>query len=78
MCTPTLTCDPDVKALYVQLTDAEVVETVELAKGVYLDVDADGEVIGIEILNADAGLLASVPALPNKAALGDLLDPHAA
>ena len=38
----TLTYDPDVKALYIQLTDSEVLETVELAKGVDLDVDADG------------------------------------
>ncbi len=78
MTSPTVTCDPDVNALYIQLIDAEVLETVELAKGVYLDFDADGRAIGFEILNADASLLASVPALPDKAALRDLLKPHAA
>ncbi len=69
----TLTYDPDVKALYIQLSAAEVLETVELAKGVYLDVDADGQAVGFEILNADAGLLASVPSLPDTADLTDLL-----
>ncbi len=65
----TLTYDPDVQALYIQLSDADVWETVELAKGVYLDIDADGQAVGFEILNADAGLLASIPALPDKANL---------
>lgn len=57
MTSPTVTYDPDVNALYIQLIDAEVLETVELAKGVYLDIDADGRAIGFEILNADAGCL---------------------
>jgi uncharacterized protein YuzE len=78
MTSPTVTCDPDVNALYIQLIDAEVLETVELAKSVYLDIDVDGRAIGFEILNADASLLASIPALPDKAALRDLLKPHAA
>lgn len=78
MTQPTLTYDPDVNALYIQLLETEIQETVELAKGVYLDVDAAGQVVGIEILNADASLLASIPALPDKAALRDLLNPHAA
>jgi uncharacterized protein YuzE len=78
MTSPTVTYYPDVNALYIQLIDAEVLETVELAKGVYLDIDADGRAIGFEILNADASLLASIPALPDKAALRDLLKPHAA
>lgn len=74
----TLTYDPDAKALYIQLTEADVLETVELAKGVYLDIDADGQAVGFEILNADATLLASVPALPDTAMLRDLLKPSAA
>ena len=78
MTLPTVTYDPDVNALYIQLIEAEILETVELANGVYLDIDADGQAIGIEILNADASLLASIPALPDKAALRDLLKPHAA
>jgi uncharacterized protein YuzE len=75
---PTLTCDPDAKALYIQLTDSGVLETVELAKGVYLDLDADGQAVGFEILDADAKLLSSIPALPATATLRDLLSSHAA
>ncbi|MGI8483341.1 MAG: DUF2283 domain-containing protein [Thermomicrobiales bacterium] len=75
---PQLTYDADVKALYIQLTDADVLETVELAKGVYLDIDVSGQAVGFEILNADPALLASIPALPEIATLGDLLKPRAA
>jgi uncharacterized protein YuzE len=78
MTAPTVTYDPDVKALSIELLEGEIHETVELAKGVYLDVDAEGQVVGIEILNADASLLASIPSLPDKAMLRDLLNPHAA
>ncbi len=74
----TLTYDPDVKALYIELTDADVRETVELAEAVYLDIDADGQPVGFEILNADPSLLASVPALPHTASLRDLLKTSAA
>lgn len=74
----TLTYDPDAKALYIQLTEADVLETVELAKGVYLDIDADGQAIGFEILNADTALLAGIPTLPDTAVLRDLLKPSAA
>lgn len=74
----TLTYDADVKALYIELTDADVLETVELAKGVYLDIDAEGRAVGFEILNADATLLAALPKLPNTAALSDLLKSSAA
>lgn len=75
---PTITCDPDAKALYIQLSDADVLETVELAGNVYLDLDANGEPVGFEILNADPALLALIPALPEAGTLGDLLKPRAA
>lgn len=75
---PTLTYDPDVKALYIEMLDTAIAETVELAKSVHVDLDAEGELVGIEILNADASLLASIPTLPDKAMLRDLLKPNAA
>jgi uncharacterized protein YuzE len=75
---PAFTRDPTTNALYIEMLDAEIQETVELAKGVYLDVDAEGQIVGIEILNADASLLASIPALPDKAMLRDLLKQNAA
>lgn len=74
----TLTYDADVKALYIMFTDADVLETVELAEGVYLDVDREGQAVGLEVLNADTGLLASIPALPDSADLSALLRSSAA
>jgi uncharacterized protein YuzE len=73
-----ITYDADVKALYIQLSDADVLETVELAGNVYLDLDANGEPVGFEVLNADPALLAMIPALPEAGTLGDLLKPRAA
>lgn len=69
----TLTYDPDVKTLYIQLTDADVLETVELAEGVYLDVDRDGEPVGFEILHAEPTLLAGLPARADTTALRELV-----
>lgn len=73
----TLTYDPDVKTLYIQLTDADVLETVELAAGVYLDVDDHGEPVGLEILNAAPTLLAGLPAPPDMTAPRELVRPNA-
>ncbi len=78
MTSSTLTYDPDVKALYIQLSDNEIAETLELSESVYVDVDADGEPVGFEILHAQASLLASLPALPDTAALKDLMTRNAA
>ena len=76
--TPHVTYDADVKALYIYLSDADVAETIELARGVYLDVDRDGQPVGFEILNADSDLLAALPELPERATLQDLLKATAA
>jgi len=74
----TISCDPDAKALYIQLSNADVLVTVELAENVYLDLDASGEPVGLEVLNADPALLAFIPPLPATGTLGDLLKPRAA
>lgn len=78
MTSPTLTFDPDVMALYIAFSDHAVHETVELSRGVYLDVDEDGQAVGLEILNADKDLVSRIPSLPETAALKDLLKPNAA
>lgn len=78
MTSPTLTYDPDVRALYVKLSDAAITETVELSRTVYVDIDAEGQAVGFEVLNADPALLAKVPALPDVAALRDLVKPGTA
>lgn len=74
----TLTYDPEVKALYIELSDNEIAETLELSESVYVDVDADGEPVGFEILNAAPSLVASLSASVNVAALRDLMHPSAA
>lgn len=75
---PTLTYDPDVRALYIKLTGAAIAETVELSRTVYVDVDASGEPVGFEILNADSSLLAKIAPLPDGMAWRDLIKPDAA
>jgi uncharacterized protein YuzE len=47
--------DPAVQATYVKLTEADVVETVEVSDLVMVDVDAHHEPVGVEFL-----------ALPNR------------
>ncbi len=43
--------DPEVDALYVQLTEGDVEATEEIKPGVMLDYDADGNILGLEVLN---------------------------
>lgn len=42
--------DPIADALYVELADGEVEESEEIKPGVIMDYDADGNVIGVEVL----------------------------
>jgi uncharacterized protein YuzE len=46
-----ITYDPDVDALYIQFLEATVT-TEHLAEGIAADYDADGNLAGIEILDA--------------------------
>jgi uncharacterized protein YuzE len=43
---------PDVDALYMYFKDADIQNTQEAAEGVIIDLDATGEIVGIEILAA--------------------------
>jgi len=63
--------DSGVHTLYIQLNDAEVAETVELSKYVYLDVDAEARPVGVEILNADPSFAES---LSDKSGAVNLID----
>ena len=47
-----ITYDPDVDVLYIELRPATPDDSVDLEDGVTADLDADGHVIGIEILDA--------------------------
>jgi uncharacterized protein YuzE len=50
--------DPEVDALYVDLSDRAAVESVEVSPDVVIDFDADNRIVGIELLNAKAKLAA--------------------
>ena len=50
-----MTYDREADALYIRLREAtEQVEVTQLSKDVACDIDAEGRVVGIEILNASA------------------------
>ena len=42
--------DPQADALYIQLREGEIAETVETNKYIYTDIDEEGRPLGIEIL----------------------------
>ena len=54
--------DPKADALYIDLSDAKIADTDEVAPGVMFDYDEQGTVIGIEVLDASerVGDLSSV------------------
>ena len=56
-----ITYDPVVDALYIYLNDAKAASTREVAEGVQLDLDAEGRVIGIEILGYRERVSAEAP-----------------
>lgn len=76
MTNPTLAHDRDANALYIRFSTNTIVKTVELWDSVYVDVDANGESVGFEKLHAASADLTGFPALPETAALRDLLNPH--
>lgn len=42
--------DPQADAVYLELTGAEVEKSTEIQPGIVLDYDAEGQVVGIEVL----------------------------
>lgn len=50
----TLTYDPVARAVYIRLSDDSVLVTREITDNVILDLDADANLVGIEILDVDA------------------------
>jgi len=47
------TYDLDAHALYITVSDHQIVRTAEIDRGTLVDVDATGAVVGIEVLNFD-------------------------
>jgi uncharacterized protein YuzE len=44
--------DPQADAIYIQLREGEIEDTLEVGKYIFADVDADGVPLGLEILFA--------------------------
>ena len=64
----TLRYDPEADAVYIKLADGVYDESEEVSPGVILDFTLDGQVMGIEILNASKTL---APGAWSKAAPPD-------
>ncbi|MCO5223538.1 MAG: DUF2283 domain-containing protein [Thermomicrobiales bacterium] len=71
-----LTYDREADALYLQFSEEEIEETIELAENV--DVDKDGNPVGFEVLGVEPELLASLPIRPEVLELQALMKRSAA
>ena len=47
-----ITYDPEVDAVYIQFREAEPARAVDVSEGVTVDLDAEGNLVGIEVLDA--------------------------
>jgi uncharacterized protein YuzE len=54
--TPTIKYHPEDNAAYIRLSEARIQESAEVAPDVVFDYDADGRIVGIELLDARAQL----------------------
>jgi uncharacterized protein YuzE len=50
--TPIVTYDREADAAYIRLSDGPVRESEQVANDIVLDFDADGRIVGLEILDA--------------------------
>ncbi len=58
--TPTVTYDPEVDAAYIRFSSQKVRESEEVAQGIVLDYDAEGRIVGMEVLKAKRHLPSDV------------------
>ncbi len=54
--TPTIKYSPEDNAAYIRLSQDKVLESAEVAPDVVFDYDAQGRIVGIELLDAKAQL----------------------
>lgn len=47
-----ITYDPEADALYIELRNVQAADATDIEEGVSVDLDQDGHIIGIEILDA--------------------------
>ena len=52
--------DPEVDALYIELRDVYADHSIDIEEGVSVDIDADGHIVGLEILDASESLKESL------------------
>ena len=57
--------DPAADAAYLEISDAEITSTREIQSGINADYDAEGNIVGIEVLSVSKR---TVPATVRKAA----------
>jgi len=48
--------DPEADALYIQIRDVPPSDNIDIEEGVTVDVDAEGHIVGVEILDASKRL----------------------
>jgi len=53
-----ITYDPDVDALYIELRHVAASDSTDVEEGVTVDLDAEGHIIGVEILDASQRMTA--------------------
>ncbi len=49
---PDVTYDSDANAAYIRLSNEVILESEEVSDGIVLDYDAEGKIVGLEILDA--------------------------
>lgn len=47
-----ITYDPEADALYIELRDARPADSMDIEEGVTVDLDREGHIIGLEVLDA--------------------------
>jgi uncharacterized protein YuzE len=63
--TPKITYRPEDNAAYIRLSPEQIIESAEVSPDIVFDYDAEGRIVGIEVLDARAHLS---PALLTEAA----------
>lgn len=53
---PTVEYDPEANAAYIRFSTEEVQESEEVSNGIVLDYDADGRIVGMEVMQARTNL----------------------
>ncbi|CAN5360877.1 hypothetical protein BH09CHL1_BH09CHL1_35340 [soil metagenome] len=66
--------DQSLDALYIRFREGEIAETVEFREGIFVDLDASGNTLGLEALDAKStGLLLAGIDVPDHVTEQDLI-----